>query len=911
VNPGGRPGATEEALPGWARLALFLLAPPHLRQVIAGDLLAGVRRRGGGFDARRWLRRQCFSADLLALRFLRHGDPPDAVSSKRGPIMDRVTILSDFRQAVRRIVRSPRFAMTVILPLALGLGVGASLFGLVDRLMLRPPPGVQDPDRVVRMGIVTEGATFGRTIASSLAWIDHTALAEHARSLQAVASYFTFRPSLGRGPEARSVTLTLATPSYFSLLGVRPRLGRFFVESENIRGGSAVPCVASSRFWRGTLGGDEGALGTTLLVGSLACTLVGVAPSGFEGVDLQPTELWLPIRAGADDFMGDDSRLWTTDRSHWIRILGRLQPGVSREAASADATLAYRSVPDRHRDPDLSGSMVADPILAAQGSRGDSRADTATWLAGGALGLLLLICANLANLFVARSLGRRRETAMRIALGGGRLRLFASQMMEACLLALAAGMLALVVVLWVGPVARDTLLPGYAWADGPLDLRVAGVAIGLAFGIGALVAGLTALHAGRTDTAVLLRGAGTGQIAGSRGARRARLLLVGFQAALSTVLLIASAGFVLSFRRAAKTDIGFAIDGLLVADLPLGTVGYDLARRWTFYRAADERFSTMAGVTGASLGYTDPWYSNRNERLSVPGRDSLPSVPRYGTPAFDAVTADYLTTMGLRLRRGRWISETDRAGTAPVMVVNEALARLYWPGAEALGRCIRVGEDSLPCREIIGVVANQRFTGRIEDEAIAEYYLPLEQARAFEFTPRLFLRVEGDPYAMAPEVGRILQSLEPDLPAAHVRVLQTQLDPLLAPWRLGAVAFSALGALAAIIAGLGLFSVLAYFVAERGNEFAIRAALGALPSQIARPVVGQGLAVVGGGVVVGWLIASVLARWLEPLLFDVRLLQPGVLLGVGTGLALCALAAGIEPARRAAGRDPVEALRAQ
>lgn len=824
------------------------------------------------------------------------------------------SVRQDLVHAARGLRRAPRFALAVVIPLALALGAGTAVLELLDRLLLRPPPGVVAPDDIVRLGVSRQQSIppYRRFVQTGLTGLDWQAQQKATGSFSDVAMYFTYRPSLGRGEQARHVTVTLASASYFPLLGLRPALGRFFQDDEDVAGPVGVPCVASDGFWRRELG-SRPALGASLLVGRTRCTVVGVTPPGFVGLDLSPSELWLPIRAGAPDFQGNDPRLWTTDGSAWLRMVARLRPGVTREAAVQEATLAYRSMGERVRDRELTGEMVLEPLHLARGSQTMPGAKTALWLGGGAAVLLLLIGANLVNLFVARHLSRMRETALRLALGGNRRRLFQYHAIEAGLLALAAGLGAVLVARWVGPLLRSILLPFVRWDEaGALDLRVALVSTAIALAIGLLVAGSVAWYTSRVDPVELLRSGGSPNVAGSHRTRSLRLGLVGLQAALSMALVITSAAFVRSFRAAAGVDVGFELEGLVTANVPLSSAGYDRPRRWEFMGMARERLREVPGVLGVSLGYMTPWNNNRNEAMSIPGRDSLLPVPNFGSPAFDAVTPDYLETMGLRLVAGRWISEQDREGAAPVLVVSQSLARHYWPGeASVLGHCIRVGADTTPCREIVGVVADHKFTGGLDDAAVPAYFLPLDQARGYNFDPRLFIRVRGDPSQAVETVRRTIQGLAPDLPAASVATMQSQLDALLASWRIGAIAFTALGVLAAVIAVVGLAGVLSFLVSERRRDFAIRSALGARSDQIAGPVVRQALIVVGLGGVLGGTAVRFASPWLQPQLFHTRLIEPVVVAPLLVLLLGAALLAALGPARRAGTSDPMEVLRAQ
>lgn len=818
----------------------------------------------------------------------------------------------ELRYATRCLVREPRFSLAVVLTLGVGVGAGMSVFSLVDFLLLRPPSHVEDPDRVKRL-VLQENRyrpPFGEFTSTSLAWIDYEVMRDVATTLDGVAAWFPTTRSMGRGAGARNITVTLATASLFPTLGVRPALGRFFTNAEDVPGRDPAPCVASERFWRRELGGHAGALGREILVGTVTCVIVGVAPAGFSGVEPTAVQIWMPIRTAAGDVMGGEG-LWTTDRSHWVRVLARFAPGVSEDVAAQDATAAYRSVTARGRDPELRAVADWQSIMPGRSTRSSIVDVSVLLLAGGGV-LLLLIVVNLMNLFVVRELGRARETAVHVALGSSPGRLFVRRGLEASLLAGAAGAVGLVVATWLGPIVRNILVTNVDFAESPMTMRILAVTAAIAMATGLSIAAISTARLRSIHPAPLLSSAGTARSGGARRGPAIRLGFVGIQAALSTALLVASLGFVNSFRRAATLDLGFDRHDVLVASLPLYDLNYSRAESWEFYRQLHERVSQLPGIATASLGYMTPWWNNRTETVSVPGRDSLPPVPSYGSPVFDAVTPDYLSTLGLTMRAGRWLQDTDRAGTTPVVVINDALAELYWAGENPIGRCMRIGDaEGSPCREVVGVVANHRFTGGIEDDAVAAYFLPLAQADGYSFTPRLFARASRDAVEMVGPLRRLVQSAEPDLPAATVMLLESRYEPLIAPWRLGSYAFTALGALAMLVGTLGLFSVLSYVVAERRREFAIRAAIGATSRQIAWPVVRGGLGTVAAGIAAGFGLALAASGVLQPLLFRTRLADP-LALGIAAGVSLViALVATLAPARTAASQSPMEALRVE
>jgi putative ABC transport system permease protein len=824
-----------------------------------------------------------------------------------------VHLVQDARLTLRTLRRDWRFALAFVVPLALGLGAGASFYSIIDHVLYRPPPHVTDADGLLRFAIASERWPDPfKAGATGVSWVDYDAIRRHAATVSNIAAFITFPTSLGRGEGARRVSAMLATHSYFDVLGVRPQRGRFFTAEEDREPAALVPCVVSDGFFRVDLGSAPEAIGRTLTVGEIRCTVIGVTPPGFNGTGISPIDVYLPVRAAGEASHGD-AQLWNTDMSSWIRLIGRSRPGVSAAAINLDITRAYQTFTTRRRDPQMKNSMVAVPALGPATQGASTRLRTARWLVGGAAALLLLVAANLINLLIARNLGRQRETAVRLALGGSRGRLFTHYLLECVVLALLAGAGALLVVNWVGPVARTVLYPGTPWADGPVTIRIVTLAMGLSLVVGAVIAAITALQATRVDPAALLTAGGGARTTVSRASHRARLGLVGVQAALSMALLVASAGFVRSFNNAASTALGFDMDGLIFADVPnLSAVDSTRAGQVAFFNELRDRLAAVPGVASVSLGYNTPWYFNRNETLRIPGRDSLPQVPNFGEPAFDAVTPEYLTTMRLRLRAGRWMEPGDNVGAPPVMVVSASMAQLYWSNErEALGACVFVGPDSPTCRQVIGVVDDIRFTGGLSSELVPSYYLPLSQAIEYSGPPKLFIRAKGDPTELMPVIRRLVQGARPDLPAADVHMLQTHLDPLLSSWRLGAMSFSALGLLAALIAMLGLFSVIAYLVAERRKEFAIRSALGARRAQIMTPVIRQSVSVVTLGALSGLLVAWRAAPWIQPQLFQVRLLDPAVVVVVVVGLLGVAIVAVTGPARKAATLDPIEALRAE
>jgi len=476
---------------------------------------------------------------------------------------------------------------------------------------------------------------------------------------------------------------------------------------------------------------------------------------------------------------------------------------------------------------------------------------------------------------------------------------------ESIVLALGGGVVGLLLARWGGDQVRATLLPNVRWVEGPLGWRVVAVAALATLLTGVLTGIAPALQASRPALTAALK---TGE-AGGAARSRLRSSLLGAQACLSLVLLVGAGLFVRSLWRVVHADIGYQADRVVVADADLSLAGYSRPAQIAFYAQVLDRFRALPGVEQASLAISSPFWTMNSTRFRLTDRDSTPRLAE-GGPFYNGITPEFFTTLGMRLIRGRGFTEADRAGTAPVMIVNQHLADFYWPAQDPLGKCVKLAEDSLPCASVIGVVANARIN-EIQESQRAMYYVPLEQSvpRGMSKDRLVFLRTRGAPEAVIPVVRRAFQEMVPNLPYPNVRTFRSQIDPEIQPWRLGAVMFGVFGGLALLVAAVGLYSVMSYTVAQRTHEFGIRSALGASPRRIVRSVLRDGLRIVVAGVVTGLLIAVVAGRFIAPLLYQTSTRDPAILLGVSLVLVLAAIGAMVLPALRATRVDPLEALR--
>jgi len=829
----------------------------------------------------------------------------------------------DVRYTLRGLRRQPGFAAGVVLTMALGIGANATMFGIVDRLMLRPPAHVADAGRVRRVYFqeISEGGV--EQTDEMVSYARFATLRDSTKAFGRVATWSTREQVLGSGREAREIQTGVVSASFFPLLGVRPHLGRFFTADEDRPPMGSALVVLGYDLWQSEFGGDSAALGRTVRIGTREYQVVGVAPAGFSGVELGRVDVWLPVSVVGNDVVDPYLRRadttgtlqWHQVRNvSWLNLLGRLAPGVTDAQADAELTVAERrwlaAAPEPPSAAELARTrprVTVGPIQRERGPDGPPSGRVAIWLAGVALLVLVSACANVANLLLARATRRRREIAVRVALGVARRRLAWQLLLESLLLALFGGVAGLLVAHWGGGGVRTVLLPDVAWSGTLADPRVLGFAALAALLTGALAGLAPALQASDPDLASALK---AGAREGGFQRSRTRALLLVAQGALSAVLLVGAGLFVRSLHNVTSADLGFDPGRVLLVNVDLRRAGYTEEEALALYDRLHERVRALPGVARASLTTTVPFWSNINLDLRVPGLDSVPALPS-GPPTFNAVSPEYFRTMGTAIVRGRGFTEGDRFGAPRVVVVNETMARVLWPGQNAIGKCIRVNasSDTVPCSEVLGIARDARWN-EIRPEPAMQYYVPLAQRQWSGSLPELLVRPAGDPRTVADAVEREVLAEATRLSFVRVRPLQENLDEVVRPWRLGASMFTAFGALALVLAAVGLYSVLAYTVAQRTQEMGVRLALGARTADVLRLIVAEGLRVAAVGVGIGVAVALVAGRWVEGLLYEVSAHDPVVIGSIVGMLLLVAAAASLVPAMRATRVAPSVALRA-
>ncbi|HEX5437809.1 MAG TPA: ABC transporter permease [Gemmatimonadaceae bacterium] len=812
------------------------------------------------------------------------------------------SLIHDLRYAVRSLTRTPAFTCIAVVCLALGIGANSTMFSVIDALFLKPPAVVQDPGSIVRLYVTRRSGYIQTVEGDGFAYPDYTDLRDNAHAFAGLATTHEARVSFGRGVGARQLDAMLTSAGYFSTLGVHPVLGRFFVSDEEHTPGAHPVAVLAYRFWQRQFAGDRGVIGRAIILNGHPFTVVGVAPEHFNGIDLQSIDLWAPM-------MQQELGALTALTNHFCAcysIFGRLATGMTQTRAAAEASTILRHADESIEHLDHDPIVTLGPVNAAMGPGRSQPATVALWLSIVTGVVLLIACANVANLLLVRAARRRREIALRLSLGVGRGRLVRQLLTESILLALLGGVCGLLLASWGTDLVQLFPLPPI---EHLIDVRVLTFTALLSTTTGIVFGLVPAWQASRLELVGSLKDGAGGQ---GHGRSRLRGGLLATQVALSVVLLIGAGLLVRSLRNVQAIDTGMELDHTLLVSVDLGKAGYAAPAQRAFYSQALGRLRALRGVQQVSSAEMVPLYGVLGSRFTIPGRDSLP----YSTegPYINGVGSDFFATMGIPLRLGRAFTDGDRAGTPLVVIVNEAMARLYWPGRNPIGQCIQIrtgGADSTtpPCSQVVGVVANTRYQ-LLGDPSTPGFYVPILQRAMVPFRT-LFVRTASSPAAMITLVRRAMQTLAPDLPFVNVTPMSDVLGPQLLPFRLGALLFTIFGGVALLLAVIGLYGVIAYSVAQRTREIGVRMALGAQRTHVLRLVVRQGVMLTLIGIGGGAGIAMAGTRLMRSMLYGVSATDPLTFAGIALMLVVVAVVACWIPARRAASIDPVESLRAE
>jgi predicted permease len=816
----------------------------------------------------------------------------------------------DVRYAIRGLRRSPGFTITVVLTLALGIGANATMFSVVDQLMFRPLAYLRDPGSLHR--IYWQWQDHGRTITTtSSPYTRYLDIARETNSFTQVTPFYEGNVAVGDGEAARERRVAAVSASFFGLFDARPVLGRFFTAAEDVTPRGADVAVLSHGFWLAEFGGRD-VIGTRLQVGDTRATIIGVAPPDFNGVnDAIPPSVFIPITTFAGSSATNDAKTYFTRYDWgWANVLVRRKPGVTLEQAGADATAAFRRSWNaaRAEDPSIAPLEDAHPraivsaVRTTAGPNPGLEARTALWVAVVAGIVLVIAAANVANLFLARGLRRRRETAVRLALGAGRRRLITQSVVESVVVASLGGAAALFVAYWSAAAIRGLLVVRNAPAIRTMpDARVVAFTIVLTLGLGATIGCVPWLSSRLADVASVLRGGGRGATSRRSGLREGLLVL---QATLSVVLLVGATLFVRSLAAVRALPMGYDSSHVLMVNRVVRGPAFSDTSLMAMRRSLEDAARALPGVESEAWMSSAPFLSTSSTSIFVPGVDS---VRRLGVFRFQATTPDYFRTMGTRILRGRGLSTEDRQGAPMVTVVSESMARALWPSKDPIGQCFRMRTETAPCMTVVGVAEDMVQEGIATDDRYG-YYVALDQYTRTHGN-WMAIRLRGDPAANAEAIRRALQQAMPGMSYVNVRPLDDVVGDARRSWRLGATMFVSLGLLALVVAAIGLYGVIGYDVTQRLPELGIRRALGARPVHIIAIVVTQNLRLAAVGMAFGLLIAVWAAHWIEPLLFHQSATDPRVYAAVTLTMLLVALGASALPGARAVRVDPTQSLR--
>jgi len=807
------------------------------------------------------------------------------------------TILQDLRHALRLMSRAPGFTIAALVTLALAIGVNTAVFSAVYGVLLRPLP-YADADRIVRLSELHPG---GAAIVSDarLSNLTFDAWRENARTIEAAAAYSSQSYTLGGVVEPVRLEGAPVSPSLFGLLGVTPAAGRFFRDDDAVRGAARV-VVLSHALWQSRFGGDPSAIGQTMLLDSDVHEIVGVAPAWFYFPD-RDAQLWTPyvLPSGGQ---GSISVMY---------VVARLKPGVSVEQAAAEGTSAARSV-KRPMAAELmfgKGGPVEVRVrrLVDQITRGIR---PAMLVLTAAVGLVLLIaCANVANLLLARGVARSRELAVRAAIGAGRGRLARQLLTESVALSLFGGALG-VFLAW----GLMKALPAWAPAELPrlddvrLDVRVLAFAVIVSVVAGALAGVLPAVRAARTQLTSALR---SNDQRSAGGGERVRSLLLASEAAVSVLLLIGAALLVRSFVALVNVNPGYDATNVLTGRVYLSGSAATPERRQQIVEALIDRIRSSPGVVAAGAGSMAPL----NASTAISGFEFRPSAgsdPVVARALYYVVTPGYAEALGLRKIEGRLLEPPDSTSAIQAMVVNEAFVKSYMnDGLPVAGRRYPgLLSDKGLTTEVVGVVGSVLKDG-LDREARPEMYLAHSKTRGITREINLLIRTHGDPAAFVPTLRAIVRDVEPTAALGEAGTLASRVSASVAQPRFATAILAAFAALAMALAATGLYGVLSYSVTQRRREIGIRTALGATRANVIGLVVRQGLRSTVGGLVLGLVLSAFVTRLLQPLLFGITPLDLPSFALTPLLLLVVALVACLVPARRAAATDPAVTLRGE
>jgi putative ABC transport system permease protein len=807
------------------------------------------------------------------------------------------TFWQDLRFGFRQLLAKPGFTAIAVLSLALGIGANTAIFSLVDAVLLRPLP-FRDPDRLVMVWEDASKIGFPRNTPAPANYADWKAQNQVFEDMAAI-NWRTY--NLTDEGEPEKVEAQGVTANLFHLLGVKPELGRVFTQEEDKPDGNKVALI-SHGLWQRRFGGDPALVGKEILLDGQKHTVIGVAPPGFQFLSKE-TSLWVPMAFSPQEL--------TNRGGHYLTVVARMKPGVKLQEARADIASITQRI-NRDNPGSWSGFELGSVVISLREQlAGGVRPALITLLV--AVGFVLLIaCANIANLLLSRGAARYREIALRAALGAGRNRIVRQLLTESILLAVAGGVSGLLFA-WSSFSFLKQIIPGGMALNAGvrIDARVFGFTLLLSLLTGIIFGLAPALQAAKVDLNEALKQGG-GRAGTGVGHRRLRSAMVVIEVALALVLLVGAGLLIQAFLRLRALDIGVNTDNVLTLRTALPGNKYgELPKRDAFYRQVLERVRALPGVVSAGYTTAAPltWKGGTNS-FTVEGRAQGPGQDAQNRQ----ITTGYMETMGVKLRQGRFFDDHDDVQSQPVAIINETMARQFWPGENALGKRFKIDRDGAQINwiTIVGIVGDIKEMG-LEAPAKAEMFFPYQQRPQMLWNmPRdLMARVTGDPMSVAAAARQAVWSVDRSQPVSNIRTMDGILAEEVAQRRIGMTLLAAFAALALALASLGIYGVLSYSVSQRTQEIGVRMALGAGRKDVLRIVIADGMRLAMAGVAIGLGASFALTRLMAGLLFGVSATDPTTFAGITLLLITVALVACFIPARRAMKVDPMIALRCE
>jgi len=809
----------------------------------------------------------------------------------------------DVRYGARQLRRNPALSAMAMLALALGIGLNTAVFTLFNALVLRPIQA-RDATRVVRLYAGERGRQTGEGVFS---YPEYLLVRDHSSSFSSVAAFAGARVLYSR-PSAPPewIEAQLVSGNFFSLLGVAPSAGRTFLPEEDSAPGAHPVVVISHALWQTRLGADPAVAGQVINLNGMSYTIVGVTPPGFIGTDAEVPDVWIPLAMSQNVQSGP--LLFNDRTAGWLLVLARLAPHVPIPGAQVEMDLlAARFDASSGEAPKHPMITVAPARLLSPQQAGESLPIVIILLV--AVGLVLLIaCANVANVHLARGVARQKELAIHTALGGTRARLVQRLVVESLVLSAIAGAAGLLIARWSADLALAVVHPPGTRAlslDTSLDWRVAVYLAALSLAAGLLSGWLPALNVSRQDPLRAMRedhGAQTWR----QGTRLRSLLLVG-QVAISIFLLVASGMLARALAKAHRLDVGFDAAHVAVLSPDLRQHGYDAVRSAEFYRRVAERVQARPGVQSTALARTVPLGNDFSQTPAVAEGQEPPEGQPLPIVNFNVISPEFFDTLRIPILRGRAFTAREVAAGARLALINEALARQLWPGEDALGKRLRQGRKSAPY-EVVGIVRDTRNV-YLWSGSLPYLYLPALPENFSQYSDSsLVIRTQGDPAALVAALAGIAREIDPAV-TADAHSLTANLAFWLWPSQIGAALSAALGLLALLLASTGIAGVTSLAVRQRTREIGIRIALGAEPRAVVRLMLTQTGRLVAIGAIAGLLLAAGASRALSSFLYGLSAVDGVAFLGSALLLSAATLSACYLPARRAARVDPMIALR--